>query len=167
MTWFDKHERTGRTMAVAAMVALAGTVLAGCGDDDDAAVDTIEETELTETETELTETETETEATETDTATETATATEDGETSAQEEVMVDIVSIDEAFQPSSATVAAGGEVTWANTDDIAHTTTADDGTWDSGNMDPGAEFTFAPEEPGTYAYFCSIHPSMTGELIVE
>lgn len=93
--------------------------------------------------------------------------TEDGESSAQEQVSVDIVGIQEAFDPSTATVAADGEVTWVNEDGLVHTTTAEDGTWDSGNLEPGAEFRFTPEEPGTYAYFCSIHPSMKGELVVE
>lgn len=167
MSWFDTQgkQRTGvarRTMAVAAGLALAGTVVAGCGDDDDgAAVDSVD--------TEVTEADETTETTEADDTTETTEAEEMTETeeSAQEQVSVDIVSIEDAFEPSTATVAAGGEVTWVNTDDIAHTATAEDGTWDSGNLEPGAEFTFAPEEPGTYPYFCSIHPSMEGELVVE
>lgn len=151
MSWIHEHDderpgRAGRTAMIAAAVLLAGAAVAGCGDDDDAA--TTADTEPT-------------------TVTDDTAATDDGESSAQEELSVDIVSIEEAFDPSSATVAAGGEITWVNIDDIPHTTTAEDGTWDSGNLEAGDEFTFTVDEPGTYPYFCSIHPSMRGELTVE
>ncbi len=146
MSWMRDRDdegagRTRRTMAAAAAVLLAGAAVAGCSDDDDGATTTAQ--------------------------TESTTETEEGGASAQEQVTVDIVSIDEAFQPSSATVTAGGDVSWVNADDVAHTTTADEGAWDSGTLEPGAEFTFSPDEPGTYSYGCSIHPSMTAELIVE
>lgn len=163
MSWFDKHEsnssgRPGRAMAMAAVVVLAGTVVAGCSDDDDTATtgaDTAETTEAVG-------------AIETDETTETEdTAADGGGSSAQDQVMVDIVDISEAFQPTTVTVAAGGEVTWVNSDDIPHTTTADDGTWDSGQLEGGEEFTFTAEEPGTYPYICTIHPTMKGEVIVE
>jgi plastocyanin len=156
MSWLheqnDEGPRRGRrTLVVAAAVVLAGVAVAGCSDDDEAAT-TVDTEATTETN---------------GTAVTEDTAANDQGGSAQEQVTVDIVSIEDAFEPSSATVAAGGEVTWVNTDDIAHTTTAEDGTWDSGTLEAGAEFTFSPDEAGTYPYFCSIHPSMTGELIVE
>lgn len=128
------------------MIAVVAMVLAGCGDDD---ADTTSAT-------------TEAAAPATD-----DTAGDDGDAAEQDEVTIDIVSITEAFDPATVTVAAGTDVTWTNTDGIAHTTTAEDGTWDSGTMAPDDEFTFTAEEPGTYAYICTIHPSMMGELVVE
>lgn len=100
------------------------------------------------------------------------TASDDAETSEDGAVggagaQIDIVNVAEAFAPATVTVAAGTEVTWTNTDGINHTTTASDGAWDSGSLASGATFDFAPAEPGTYSYFCAIHPSMTGEIVVE
>lgn len=141
-----RRGRGGR-LSAAAMIAVAAMFVVGCGDDDD--TDTTSAT-----------TEAATPATD-------DTAGDGGDAAEQEEVTIDIVSITEAFDPATVTVAAGTDVTWTNTDDIIHTTTAEDGTWDSGDMDPGDEFTFTAEEPGTYPYICTIHPSMTGELVVE
>lgn len=143
MRWLPDHK--SRTRAVAAAVLLSGVVLAGCSDDDDGT----------------------SAGTASTTETDDAAAAAEGQASGQEQVAVDIVDIEQAYQPSSATVTAGGEVTWSNVDDIPHTVTAEDGTWDSGNLEPGADFSFTAEEPGTYDYVCSIHPSMQGQLVVE
>jgi len=71
-----------------------------------------------------------------------------------------------AFAPKSLTVKAGQSVTFTNNDSVAHTTTGD--AWDSGDIQPGATYTLmAPSSPGTYAFHCSIHPFMTGTLIVQ
>jgi plastocyanin len=64
------------------------------------------------------------------------------------------------------TVAAGSEVRVINNDSSAHTLTAVDGTFDSGDLGIGEDFTFVVETPGTYEFFCAIHPSMTGSMIV-
>jgi plastocyanin len=72
-----------------------------------------------------------------------------------------------AFSPREIEVQVGQEVVWANADDFPHTAEADDGTFDTGDVDAGA--TSAPvtfDEPGTYPYFCAIHNSMTGTLTV-
>jgi plastocyanin len=72
-----------------------------------------------------------------------------------------------AFSPREVEVQVGQEVVWANADDFPHTAEADDGTFDTGDVDAGA--TSAPvtfDEPGTYSYFCAIHNSMTGTLTV-
>ena len=71
-----------------------------------------------------------------------------------------------AFSPKALTVSAGQSVTFTNNDSVAHTTTSS--AWDSGDIQPGAAYTFAaPSAPGTYAFHCSIHPFMTGTLIVQ
>jgi len=80
---------------------------------------------------------------------------------------VAIVSVADGFAPGSVTVPAGAEVVWTNIDGIPHTSTASDGLWDSGNMDVNGTFSFTATEPGSYPYFCSIHPSMVGDIIVE
>ncbi len=73
-----------------------------------------------------------------------------------------------SFSPATITVKAGTAVTWTNRDDIPHTVVADDKTsFKSKVLDTGDKFTFTPTKPGTYPYFCSIHPKMTGKLIVE
>lgn len=72
------------------------------------------------------------------------------------------------FELSSTTAAAGAEVTFDNQDGTAHTLTADDGSFDTGPVAAGESATVtAPSAPGTYAFHCEIHPSMTGELTVE
>ena len=75
--------------------------------------------------------------------------------------------VDFAFQPEPITVAVGQEVTWTNDDPFAHTVKAADGTFDSGRMDEGAAFTTSFAAPGSYAYLCGIHNSMTGTVVVE
>ena len=73
---------------------------------------------------------------------------------------------DFAFSPEDVEVAPGTELTWTNEDPTPHTVTADDGAFDSGTMDPGAEFAFRFDEPGTYRYACSIHPAMVAAVRV-
>lgn len=73
---------------------------------------------------------------------------------------------DFAFSPEQVEVAAGTELTWANDDPAAHTVTADDGTFDSGTLDPGADFAVRINDPGTYRYACLIHPAMRATVRV-
>jgi plastocyanin len=80
----------------------------------------------------------------------------------------DAVSIEDfSFEPQTIEVVAGTEVTWANGDDFAHTVTARDDSFASGDIDSGAGFSQAFEDAGEYEYFCSIHNSMTGTVVVE
>jgi plastocyanin len=72
-----------------------------------------------------------------------------------------------SFSPATITVKAGTTLTWTNRDDIPHTVVADDKSFKSKVLDTGEKFTFTPTKPGTYPYFCSIHPKMTGKLVVE
>jgi plastocyanin len=73
-----------------------------------------------------------------------------------------------AFQPAEITVEVGSEVTWTNQDGVTHTATSDDEIWNSGNLASGGSFSQTFEEPGTYTYFCQIHPGrMQGTVVVE
>jgi plastocyanin len=71
-----------------------------------------------------------------------------------------------AFNPKSVTVKAGQTVAFTNNDSVTHTSTSS--AWDSGDIQPGSSYTLtAPSQPGSYTYHCSIHPSMTGTLVVQ
>jgi len=73
---------------------------------------------------------------------------------------------DFAFLPATIAITTGTTVTWTNNDAVAHTATADDGSFNSGNLDPGQRFSFTFDRPGTYAYICSYHPFMKGTITV-
>jgi plastocyanin len=74
-----------------------------------------------------------------------------------------------AYSPREITVTAGTRVTWVNHDDSPHTvtSTAKPKAFDSGAMDTDASFAFTFAAPGTYEYFCAVHPHMTGKVIVK
>jgi plastocyanin len=74
-----------------------------------------------------------------------------------------------SFGPTSLTVAVGTTVTWTNRDDIPHTvvSTDDAKTFKSKVLDTDEKFSFTFSKAGTYPYFCSIHPKMTGKVIVQ
>ena len=72
-----------------------------------------------------------------------------------------------SFSPASITVPAGTTLTWTNRDDIPHTVVSDDKKFKSKALDTDDKFSFTFTEPGTYSYFCSIHPKMVGKVIVE
>jgi len=74
---------------------------------------------------------------------------------------------DFSFTPPSSTVPSGTAVTWTNSGPSNHTVTANDGSFDSGPIQVNGKFSFTPTKPGTYAYHCSIHPTMQGTLIVS
>jgi plastocyanin len=74
--------------------------------------------------------------------------------------------VDFAFNPSSVTITAGSTVTWTNNGATTHTVTADDGSFDSGNLASGATYSFTFNTPGTYTYHCSIHTYMTATVVV-
>ncbi len=77
-----------------------------------------------------------------------------------------VAAVDIQFNPSTATVAAGGTVTWTNGDSVAHTITFDNGP-DCGNLAPASSTTVTFPAAGTYAYHCKIHPQMTGTVTVS
>jgi plastocyanin len=72
-----------------------------------------------------------------------------------------------AFSPGQLSVTTGTTVTWVNNDGITHTVTADDGSFNSGNITPGNSFTRTFSGIGTISYHCSIHPMMTGSVVVK
>ena len=74
-----------------------------------------------------------------------------------------------AFLPASLTVAPGTNVTWTNKDEEPHTVTSADGgkTFKSEALDTDDKFSFTFDKPGTYKYFCSIHPHMVGTIVVK
>jgi plastocyanin len=72
-----------------------------------------------------------------------------------------------AFKPSSSTVKVGDQVTWTNKDSTTHTVTADDGSFDSGDLAPGATFSYTFSKAGSVPYHCKIHSSMKGTIVVQ
>jgi plastocyanin len=64
-------------------------------------------------------------------------------------------------------VPVGTSVTWTNRDDIPHTVASTDGVFKSKVLDTDEKFSFTFSRAGTYPYFCSIHPKMTGKVIVQ
>jgi plastocyanin len=72
-----------------------------------------------------------------------------------------------SFGPAAVTVAVGTTITWTNHDDIPHTVVSTDGVFKSKVLDTDEKFTFTFDKPGAYPYFCSIHPKMTGKVIVQ
>jgi len=71
-----------------------------------------------------------------------------------------------AFQPSRIEITVGTTVAWTNDDAVEHTVTAIDRSFDSGNMGPGATWQYTFTKPGTYQFFCVVHPFMKGVVVV-
>ena len=74
--------------------------------------------------------------------------------------------VDFAFEPARLEVAVGTTVAWTNRGEAPHTATAEDGAFDTGQLDAGAVARVAFEARGTYAYACLFHPEMTGTIVV-
>ena len=73
-----------------------------------------------------------------------------------------------AFDAQTVTVSPGARVTWVNEDDAPHTVVAEDGkSFRSRVLDTGERFSFTFASPGTWGYFCSVHPHMTGKVVVK
>jgi plastocyanin len=71
------------------------------------------------------------------------------------------------FGPQTITVPVGGTVTWTNSDDIPHTAVSTDGVFKSKVMDTDEKFSYTFTKAGTYPYYCTIHPKMTGKVVVQ
>lgn len=71
-----------------------------------------------------------------------------------------------AFTPPELQIAVGAIVTWTNHDSVPHTVTAADGSFASGNLDPGESYVHAFEQAGSYAYACDYHPAMQATVVV-
>ena len=72
-----------------------------------------------------------------------------------------------SFAPATLTVTAGTTVTWINRDDVPHTATDTDKRFNSKALDTDEQFSFKFDRPGTYNYFCALHPKMTGQITVK
>ncbi len=72
-----------------------------------------------------------------------------------------------SFGPGTLTVPVGTTVTWANRDDIPHTVVSTEGAFKSKVLDTDEKYSFTFGKAGSYAYFCSIHPKMTGKIVVQ
>ncbi len=70
------------------------------------------------------------------------------------------------FKPPQMTVSVGSQVTWENHDDVPHTIVATGGAFRSRAVDTGDQFSLTFDRPGQFAYFCSLHPQMKGEIAV-
>jgi plastocyanin len=71
------------------------------------------------------------------------------------------------FTPQRVVVKAGTTVTWVNEDDIPHTVASSAKLFKSNALDTNDKFSFTFTTPGAYEYFCSLHPHMTGTIVVE
>jgi plastocyanin len=71
------------------------------------------------------------------------------------------------FKSDAITVPVGTTVMWENDDDIPHTVVSLDGTFRSRALDTEDKYSFTFDKAGTYEYFCSLHPQMTGKVIVK
>lgn len=141
-----------KPLFLAALVALS-LGLAACGDSGSDSTSEAETAPPASEET--TETADETESTESE-------AAPSGEASKSEKV--DIVEF--TYQPDPVVVQAGGKVIWQNQDTAPHTATADDDSWDTGTIEKGKIGSETFKEPGTFTYFCEIHPTMKGTVEV-
>lgn len=82
-----------------------------------------------------------------------------------EEVKVTIDNF--SFAPQDVTVKAGTTVTWVNQDDVPHTVVSNDKKFKSKALDTDDKFSFTFNDPGTYEYYCSVHPKMTAKVTVK
>jgi plastocyanin len=71
------------------------------------------------------------------------------------------------FGPQTITVPVGATVTWTNKDDIPHTSVSTEGVFKSKVLDTDESFSYSFTKAGTYPYYCTIHPKMTGKVVVQ
>ena len=71
------------------------------------------------------------------------------------------------FGPQTLTVPVGATVTWTNSDDIPHTSVSTEGVFKSKVLDTDENFSYTFTKAGTYPYYCTIHPKMTGKIVVQ
>ena len=71
------------------------------------------------------------------------------------------------YDPDGVIVDAGTEITWTNSDDAAHTATADDSSFDTSDLDQGDSASVTFDEAGTFTYYCRFHPFMKATVEVQ
>ena len=134
-------------------LVVAGLTFASCGDDDSDTTAAGGGTTATETET--------TESTAPESAGNAPAPSGDAVRAAKVEI------VDFAYDPDPVTIEEGGKVTWINRDSAPHTASAEDEqTFDTGTLDEGKLKSETFKEPGTYPYYCEIHPEMHGTVKV-
>jgi plastocyanin len=74
-----------------------------------------------------------------------------------------------SFSPGTLTVPVGTTVSWTNRDETVHTVVAQDSghAFKSPGLDTDDKFSFTFDKPGTYVYICTVHPYMTGKIVVQ
>jgi plastocyanin len=72
-----------------------------------------------------------------------------------------------SFAPGNIAVAAGATVTCTNNDDVPHVIASDDKSLRSKALDTDDRFSYTFTKPGTYMYYCAIHPTMTAKVVVQ
>jgi plastocyanin len=85
-----------------------------------------------------------------------------GEAQKSEKVQI----VEFTYEPDPVVIQAGGKVIWQNEDTAPHTATADDGSFDTGIIEKGKLGSATFKEPGTFTYFCEVHPTMHGTVEV-
>jgi plastocyanin len=90
-------------------------------------------------------------------------AADDQPSATSKEIKIDNFS----FEPQMVTVPVGATVTWINRDDIPHTSVSTDGVFKSKVIDTDEKFSYTFAKAGTYTYYCTIHPKMTGQVVVK
>jgi plastocyanin len=98
-------------------------------------------------------------------STSTTTTSTQASTTAEKADKVDIA--DYKFAPEAIEVEAGSKVTWTNSDDAPHTATADDSSFDTGDLDQGDSKTITFDQPGEFTYYCRFHPFMKATVDVR
>ena len=71
------------------------------------------------------------------------------------------------FSPEVVTVPVNSTVTWTNKDDVPHVIASTNAMFRSKGLDTDDHYSFTFTQPGTYSYYCSIHPKMTGKIVVQ
>lgn len=71
------------------------------------------------------------------------------------------------FGPETITVPANSTITWVNKDDVPHVIASTDGVFKSKALDTDDKYSYTFSKPGSYPYFCAIHPKMVGKVIVQ
>ena len=72
-----------------------------------------------------------------------------------------------SFGSAALTVPVGTTVTWVNRDDVPHTVISTEKVFGSSVLDTDDQFSYTFTKPGTFPYFCSVHPKMTGKVVVR
>jgi plastocyanin len=135
------------------VLAIASLALAACGDDDDATTDTGGgggDTTATAPPSDEGQAESG------------STPAPSGDAALSEKVEI----VEFTYEPDPVTIEEGGKAIWINRDSAPHTATADDGSFDTGTLEEGKLGSESFKEPGSYPYFCEIHPSMRGTVEV-